>query len=295
MSQVDFGGGATATTNGDGLLRTRKPAGSSADERPIVARLRRTTTQWWNRAGARNPPPTASLWYVSSTIARCTDRARPLASRVGSVKLTLSRRRPAGGDSPRHHGQHTAQPTGTGTKSDSGSVELNALGGFDFAVEIPGGANLGRAWIQLIAPARVAATTTASRFRSFAAPSSRSPPAPESAGPYIVGKPATVGVQGRLLLGRAAAGRRSRMDCYHPPGDLLATQLGRLHIRRLDPLVVPRLRGLSRATSTTRTATTRVMSSTATSGPRAIQPKLRPTQAGRIATVHSPPADGLRR
>ena len=62
--EIDFvGSGETATTNSDGLVRTDKPAGTSADTSRIVARRGDDSALIeanWNRHSARDQ----SLWYV---------------------------------------------------------------------------------------------------------------------------------------------------------------------------------------------------------------------------------------
>ncbi len=91
-----------------------------------------------------------------------------------------------------------------GNEIGTGSVDLNALGGFDFAVDIPAGANLGNARVDLSVTR--AAGLDDGHIHSFQIQEFRRPEfeviaRPESPGPYFVDEPATVAVDANYFSG----------------------------------------------------------------------------------------------
>ena len=190
-------GGAT-TTNADGLARMSKPTASSG---PLVARLgedRALLDSTWQA----DTPFDRSLWYVFDD--RQMYRPGETAHFKGWVRrLALT-----------DDAQLAAVPEDAtigyqvndwyGNDIGSGQLDLNALGGFDFEVDIPDGANLGEAWISFTLNGVVGLEnnhTHGFQIQEFRRPEFEVTTRTESEGPYIVGKPATVAVDAAYFSG----------------------------------------------------------------------------------------------
>lgn len=90
-----------------------------------------------------------------------------------------------------------------GVELASGTAELNRLGGFNLSVEIPEGANLGSAWVEL---SLVGADADASGSHTFQIQEFRRPEfevttRTESPAPHYTAEPATVAVEARYFAG----------------------------------------------------------------------------------------------
>ncbi len=92
-----------------------------------------------------------------------------------------------------------------GNDIDGGTVELNALGGFNLAVDIPDAANLGQAYVELQltgAGAPVSSFGSHSfQIQQFRTPEFEVRARPESPGPYFTADPATVAVDADYFAG----------------------------------------------------------------------------------------------
>ncbi len=92
-----------------------------------------------------------------------------------------------------------------GNELGSGVVDLNALGGFNLTLELPDGANLGQAWVELQligAPeGTYSGTEHTFQIQEFRAPEFEVTARPESAAPYYAAKPATVAVDAEYYAG----------------------------------------------------------------------------------------------
>ncbi len=195
--EIEFiGYAATATTNADGIARTDKQSGSTAYEPHAVARLG-DDSAIVESIGNRYSQSDQSLWYVFDD--RQMYRPGETAHIKGWVrKLTLS-----------DDAQLAAVASGAtisyqatdwyGNEIGSGTVEVSALGGFDFEVKIPAGANLGQAWISLSSGGN--GHSHSIQIQEFRRPEFEVTTHPESAGPYLAGKPATVAVQADYFSG----------------------------------------------------------------------------------------------
>jgi uncharacterized protein YfaS (alpha-2-macroglobulin family) len=196
--EVEFvGTTTTATTNGDGLAGTTTPSGSS-EQRPVVARLDGDSAiveSGWHEWTTGDE----YLWYVFDD--RQTYRPGETARVKGWVrKRTLS-----------DEAQLAAIGAGAtigyqaydwyGNEIATGDVAVNALGGFDFTIEIPAGANLGQAWIELRLRGIEATYNHDIQIQEFRRPEFEVTTRPESVGPYIAGEPATVAVQADYYSG----------------------------------------------------------------------------------------------
>ena len=86
-----------------------------------------------------------------------------------------------------------------GNEIGSGTVDLSALGGFDFEIDIPAGANLGQAWVNFTTSS--GGHSHSIQIQEFRRPEFEVSTRPESVGPYLVGKPATVAVEAVYFAG----------------------------------------------------------------------------------------------
>ncbi len=100
--------------------------------------------------------------------------------------------------------QYTAYDA-QGAELAAGTAPLNDLGGFDIAIAVPDGANLGAAWVDLTLlglPADEYATSGhAFQVQEFRRPEFEVTARQESTGPYYVSEPATLAVDAEYFAG----------------------------------------------------------------------------------------------
>jgi hypothetical protein len=197
---VEFvGTSTTVTTDGDGLAQTRTPSASS-EERPIVARRDGDSaiieSGWYQWARSDE-----ALWYVFDD--RQMYRPGETARIKGWVRrLTVSDDAQLAAVASNATITYQANDW-YGNEIGTGTAAVNALGGFDLDIDIPAGANLGEAWIDLtLNGAGVQGSYGHTiQIQEFRRPEFEVTTRPESAGPYIVGDPATVAVQADYYSG----------------------------------------------------------------------------------------------
>ena len=198
--EVEFvGSGKTVTTDAEGLVQTTTPSGSS-ESSPVVARhdgdsaIIESGWYQWSRSDRvplvrlRRPPdvpPRRDGAHQGMGAAADRQRRRPTGRLASGAKISYQANDWYGNE------------IGTGT------VDVNALGGFDFQFDIPAGANLGQAWINLsLSGAGVAGDYGHTiQIEEFRRPEFEVKARAESAGPYIVGDPATVAVEADYYSG----------------------------------------------------------------------------------------------
>ena len=91
-----------------------------------------------------------------------------------------------------------------GNELAAGTVDLNALGGFNLSIELPEGANLGEAWVDFRAvgtDTNNAATGHSFSIQEFRRPEFEVTATNESEGPFYVARPATVRVDAEYFSG----------------------------------------------------------------------------------------------
>ncbi len=194
------GSNAAATTNSDGLARLSKPA-SSTDNGYLLARrgddsaLLDSTWHW-------HEPSDQSLWYVFDD--RQMYRPGETAHFKGWVRrLTTSDDAQLAAVGPDASVSYQAHDW-YGNEIATGKVALNALGGFDFEVEIPAGANLGQAAVNLTLKRAVGLHNShhhSFQIQEFRRPEFEVTTRAETEGPYVAGKPATVAVEAAYFSG----------------------------------------------------------------------------------------------
>ncbi|MBI5088727.1 MAG: hypothetical protein HZB15_07705, partial [Actinobacteria bacterium] len=169
-------------------------------------------------------PTDRSLWYVFDD--RQTYRPGETASVKGWVRqLTASdaQVRLIGEGEVVGYTARDAQ----GNVIAAGDAPLNPLGGFDFTVAIPAGANLGLAGIEFVLRnSSIDQPTYVHQFQiqEFRRPDFEVTARTESPGPYVVGEPATVAVDATYYAGGALSAApvswqvSATAATYSPPG-----------------------------------------------------------------------------
>jgi uncharacterized protein YfaS (alpha-2-macroglobulin family) len=116
-----------------------------------------------------------------------------------------------------------------GSELGAGTADVNALGGFNLTVDIPEGANLGTATVELTLaggalPPGSGYTSHALQIEEYRRPEFEVVARPESVGPYFVGTPATVAVDATYYAGGPLADAEvtwlvtTTRTTYRPPG-----------------------------------------------------------------------------
>jgi uncharacterized protein YfaS (alpha-2-macroglobulin family) len=212
----------SATTNIDGLARLNLPA-ASVETGHLIARLSDDSalidSNW-----ERNTWFDQSVWYVFDD--RQMYRPGETAHFKGWVRrLTLSEDAQLAAVADNATIEYQVNDW-YGNEIGSGKLDLNALGGFDFEVDIPAGANLGQAWINFTLDGAISLRNQHShtfQIQEFRRPEFEVTARTESAGPYIVGKPATVAVDAAYFSGGPLPNAEvewtvtTRQATYSPP------------------------------------------------------------------------------
>ncbi|RIJ71274.1 hypothetical protein D1871_14730 [Nakamurella silvestris] len=173
-----------------------------------------------------NPRQDELRWLVNDD--RQTYRPGERASIKGWVRMLTS-----GSDS-----QITAVAAGStvgytvsdayGNKIAAGSADVGALGGFDFTVDIPAGASTGEAYVELTLSGQSGLEASGSQhtfqIADYRRPDFEVTATPQTAGPYVLDDPVTVGANATYYAGGplGAAGVnwqvRTAPATYSPPG-----------------------------------------------------------------------------
>ncbi|MDO9302593.1 MAG: MG2 domain-containing protein, partial [Anaerolineales bacterium] len=201
-------GGATVTSGKDGVARFDIPNGATyliARNGADQAILPRSTYFWYDDVWAASPPNDTLSWYVFD------DRQMYRPGEEIHIKGWLRR---IGG---RQDGD--VQLVGSGLRSinyqindpfgnalGNGQVDVNALGGFDFAFTIPQATNLGAAQIYLTAAGSLGGLDGAQYSHQFQIQEFRRPEFEvtarnETSGPYFAGDHATLAVEAKYYAG----------------------------------------------------------------------------------------------
>lgn len=219
---VELIGGGSATTDENGLAQLAIP-GQFTQGGPLVARaddqvaIADAWASQWDRGDQ-------AVWYVVD------DRAIYRPGETVSVKGWV-RQLDLAGD-----GELLLWPDGErivwiaydgfGNEVAQGEDVLSGLGGFDFAFDLPPGANLGYSWIELRRPATPGRNGTQHSFQiqEFRRPEFEVAARVETPGPYFVDEPATVAVDANYFSGGPLPDApvdwwvTTRSGSYSPPG-----------------------------------------------------------------------------
>ena len=165
------GDGRTVTTDADGLARVELGGASVVGLSASAGDRQALLPASWYQPWTGSTPADEARWYVFDD--------RGIYRPGETVRLTgWVRRLPWADDTHLQLiqdvgdvGYQVTDPQGV--ELASGTTPLNALGGFNLAVDLPEGANLGPAYVNFSLPGVGQSSATSSRFRSSAAPSSR--------------------------------------------------------------------------------------------------------------------------
>jgi len=222
-------GGPTASTGEDGTATM--PLRKAADgPHVLVARqgddvaLLPESYGWWNQSGGwhLSPPQSALAWYTAD------DRQMYRPGETVSVKGWI-RRVPSG---PRGDVQMPAPMPATvgwaaydaqNVEIGRGKAEVDATGGFDLALKLPGTPNLGHARIDFSAAGDPTGHSLDFQIQEFRRPefevTTSAPP-----GPYVLGDHATIDVKAAYYAGDPLPGAEvdwratATAATFQPPG-----------------------------------------------------------------------------
>ncbi|MFT5204552.1 MAG: hypothetical protein ACI9C1_003963, partial [Candidatus Aldehydirespiratoraceae bacterium] len=216
------GSQTTSTTNADGLSEFALPA-APASGGPLIVTLG-DDVALLRASGSAWTPGNQPLWHVVD------DRALYRPGETASVKgwlrmLNTSDDATIEMVSPGESITYLVRD-GIGTEIGSGEAVLSDLGGFDFEIDIPLGANLGNAQVELRRPATPGLNGTSHSFQieEFRRPEFEVTARVETSGPYLVDEPATVAVDATYFSGGALPDApvdwwvTTRPTTYSPPG-----------------------------------------------------------------------------
>ena len=122
-----------------------------------------------------------------------------------------------------------------GNEIGAGSVDLNALGGFNLSLVLPDGANLGEAWVELTLDGLsggYASTGHTFQIQEFRTPEFEVTARTESSAPFYVVRPATVAVDAEYFAGGPLPDAEVNWLVSTRDDDLRPAELGRVHVRR---------------------------------------------------------------
>ncbi len=168
---------------------------------------------------------------------RCTSRAGSAACESASNSADRAARR-------RPEPRTGRRATRSGNELGHGDVDLNDVSGFDLAINVPAGAALGAAHLEVSVDdggVRGAASVSF-QIQEFRRPEFEVVTRAESAGPYVLTQPVTVAALRAVLLGRRARRRAGDVAGDDQLHDLHATELVAVHLRRVEAVLARRLR-----------------------------------------------------
>ncbi|MBI5963816.1 MAG: hypothetical protein HY863_10110 [Chloroflexi bacterium] len=198
-------GSAKVISSPDGAARFDIPSGATyltAQLGTDLAILPRSNYYWYDDAWTANPPTDTLRWYVFDD--RQMYRPGEEVHIKGWLRLIGGRQDGdvglAGSDLRLLNYQITDPQ---GNNLTNGQVEVNALGGFDFAFTVPEATNLGIAVIYLTAESGLAGAqyTHSFQIQEFRRPEFEVTARNETSGPYFAGDSATLAVEAKYYAG----------------------------------------------------------------------------------------------
>jgi alpha-2-macroglobulin len=198
--------GTIGSTDEDGLLNFAIPdsaryltATSGADS----AMLPNNTWPWDDAGWRSRPTPDSLIWYIFD------DRAMYKPGEEVHIKGWIRRLGSKQGSDVNLIGSGTTTVNYSimgpyGNELGTGTVDVNAFGGFDFVYQIPEEVNLGYASIEFSANGPISSNTYHQfQIQEFRRPEFEVSARNESSGPYFAGDEATVAVDANYYAGGA--------------------------------------------------------------------------------------------
>ncbi len=223
--QVDPG--RTAVTADDGIASMElTPGGAGALLATKGTESALLPSAMWDNSWTRTPTRARLLWFVNDD--RQTYRPGETVSLKGWVRRQGSDVVAPLSAVPQDSTVHYTARDAYGTDIGHGTAKVSGLGGFDFTVEIPAGANLGDAWLELrlAGVSGVDDNTFSHTFQiaDFRTPDFEVDTHGESTGPYVVGDDLTVAADATYYAGGPLGDApvdwqvRTAKATYAPPG-----------------------------------------------------------------------------
>ena len=196
-----IGDGRVVTTDGDGVARLELGSNGVVGLAASVADREALLPSPWYQPWSRQPTTDEARWYVFDD--------RGIYRPGETVRITgWVRRLPWSDDT---HLQLVGDVTAVGyqvtdaqgVELATGNAQLNALGGFNLAIDLPPGANLGPAYVNFTMPSLAGSGSAMHQFQiqEFRRPEFAVTARTETSGPYFAGQPATVAVDAEYYAG----------------------------------------------------------------------------------------------
>ncbi len=218
-------GGSTATTGSDGLAEMSLGSGGVyliASQDGDTAILPSSPYYWDNNAWTSHSPENELRWYVID------DRQMYRPGEEVHVKgwLRLIEGGQTGDVALPGEGLNRVIYTVIGSQGNeilSGEADVNALGGFDLAFDVPENSNLGYATLMLRAMGNVSASYNHEYYHGFQIQEFRRPEfevtaRTESEGPYFVGDSAVVAASANYFAGGTLPNAETQWFVCSEPG-----------------------------------------------------------------------------
>ena len=219
-------GSATVLSGADGVARFDIPSGATyliASQGTDRAILPRSTYYWHDDTWVASPPVDTLRWYVFD------DRQMYRPGEDVHIKGWLRR---IGGKQDGDVGLVGSELSSIsyrindpqGNALGNGQVEVNALGGFDFAFTVPQATNLGTAQLYLAAEGGLGGLDGIQYYHQFQVQEFRRPEFEvtarnETTGPYFAGDHATLAVEAKYYAGGGLPNADVTWQVKTSPGD----------------------------------------------------------------------------
>jgi uncharacterized protein YfaS (alpha-2-macroglobulin family) len=195
------GDGRTVTTDGDGVARVEFGSGGVVGLAASAGDREALLPSPWYQPWARQATSDESRWYVFDD--------RGIYRPGETVRITGWVRQLPWADDTHLQLVDDASAVGyqvtdvQGVELATGNAQLNALGGFNLAIDLPPGANLGPAYVNLTLPSLGGSGSTMHQFQiqEFRRPEFAVTARTETSAPYFAGQPATVAVDAEYYAG----------------------------------------------------------------------------------------------
>jgi hypothetical protein len=219
------GGGRQSVTGEDGVVRTAIPSGATylvASKGADRVLLPRSSYYWGEDAWNKWPVNDWLQWYVFDD--RQMYRPGEEVHLKGWIRLIGGKQTgDVGLPGERLSAVYYRVTDPQGNELVSGQADVNALGGFDFVIEIPEAVNLGYAQVELSASGDLSGWDGTMYYHSFQIQEFRRPEFEvaarnETSGPYFAGDHAILAVQAKYYAGDPLPDAEVTWQVSYTPG-----------------------------------------------------------------------------